>query len=376
MRVLVPTVDYPPIEGGIGTVALHVSRELAALGHDVTVVAPRFPDMDAFDAAEPVRVLRFPGYGLGWARFVPLLRAAWPLVEGADLVLGINVAYGGVLGRLARARRGTPYVAFAYAYEFLKFGRPGPARALLRSVYRNAAVTVAISRYTARALADFGAPRDRIATILPGAPEARACTAAEVAAVRDRLGLGTDRYVLAVGRFVARKGHERLVRAMPRILEACPNTRLVLVGRGPCEGACREKARSLGIEGLVHFAGRVDDATLAVLYQDCALFALPTGTDANGQVEGFGLVFTEAHAYGKAVVAGHSGGVADAVRHGETGLLVAGEDVDAVAGAVIGMLRDEGLARRLGEAGKRRVAEELNWRVFTERVVARAGVEA
>jgi len=194
--------------------------------------------------------------------------------------------------------------------------------------------------------------------------------------VRDRLGLGTDRYVFAVGRFVPRKGQERLVRAMPRILEACPNTRLVLVGRGPCEAACREKARALGIEGLVHFAGRADDATLAALYQDCALFALPTGTDANGQVEGFGLVFTEAHAYGKAVVAGHSGGVADAVRHGETGLLVAGENVDAVADAVIGLLRDEALARRLGEAGKRRVAEELNWRVFTERVLARAGVEA
>ena len=65
MRILVPTADYPPIEGGIGTVALHVSRELAAFGHDVTVVAPYFPGMEDFDRAEAAALERVFGGALG-----------------------------------------------------------------------------------------------------------------------------------------------------------------------------------------------------------------------------------------------------------------------------------------------------------------------
>ena len=371
MKILMPTVDYPPIEGGIGTVALYVARELAALGHEVTVVAPHFPDMTEFDAGEPVRVLRFSGYRWGWARLFPLLRQTWPLVRETDLILGINVSYGGVVGRLAKVLHRKRYVTFAYAYEFLKFRHHGIARALLRSVYLNGAVNVAISRYTAHALEEFGIPAALIATIHPGAPTPKARDDSAVAAVRRTLDLGYDPYILAVGRFIPRKGQIHLVQAMPRVLEVCPNTRLVLVGRGPRLEACRAKAKALEIEGLVHFAGYLDDDAVAALYQDCTLFALPTGADANGQVEGFGLVFAEAHAYGKAVVAGISGGVSDAVTHGETGLMVPGDQPDRLADAIIELLRDPERRRRLGEAGRKRVEEELNWRVFTEKLLER-----
>ncbi len=374
MRILIPTVDYPPIEGGISTVALNVSRELAALGHEVTVAAPFFPDMEAFDAGEPVRVARFQGYGLGWARLLPLLRKSWPLVRESDLILGINVSYGGVIGRLAKALRGKRYVTFAYAYEFLKFRRHGVARAVLRSVYFNAAANIAISRYTARALEDFGIPAPLITTIFPGAPAPKPLDEKAVALVRRRLGLDKDRYILAVGRFIPRKGQIHLVRAMPEILESCPNTHLVLVGRGPCLEACREKARGLGIDGWVHFTGHLEDEAVAALYEDCALFALPTGSGADGQVEGFGLVFAEAHAHGKAVVAGRSGGVSDAVIHGETGLLVPGDRPEAVARAVVDLLTHPEKVRRMGAAGQKRVEEELNWRVFTEKLLEAVGV--
>ncbi len=73
MRILIPTVDYPPIEGGISTVALEVARALHRQGHEVTVVAPLFPEMEAFDAAEPYTVVRFGGYDAGWWRLVPFL---------------------------------------------------------------------------------------------------------------------------------------------------------------------------------------------------------------------------------------------------------------------------------------------------------------
>lgn len=375
MRILIPTVDYPPIEGGISTVARETAHALAGLGHEVTVVAPFFPDMAAFDAAEPARVVRFRGYRAGWLRLGPFLARAWPLVREADLILAINVAYGGVLARLARLWRGTPYVVFAYAYEFLRFRHTPVVASLYRSIYHRARVTVAISRFTRDNLCRFGVADGNIATILPGAREPVTYSAEVLAALRARLGIEDGRIILSVGRFVPRKGHAHLVRAMGPILEACPNTHLVLVGRGPCLDDCITAARAMGIEGFVHFPGCLPDAEVAALYQMCDVFALPTGEEGPGQVEGFGLVFVEAGAYGKPVVAGRSGGVAEAVLDGETGLLTPPGDPDALARGVIRLLQDRALAQRLGAAGRARYETELNWPAFARRVLEAAGLQ-
>ncbi len=370
MKILIPTVDYPPIEGGISTVAVQVSRELAALGHEVTVVAPIVQGERAVDdTREPVRIIRYGGYEWGWLRFFPLIRKTWPLIKETDLLLAINVSYGGIIGRMAWGRRKTRYIVFAYAYEFLKFRRTPLIRGLLRSVYRHAEKTVAISRFTRSNLEDFGVPHDRISVIFPGASLPKRVPEEKVQALRERFGLGNAKVILSVGRFIPRKGQITLVTALPEIFEHCPNTHLVMAGRGPCREECLEKARAMDIEGQVHCPGYLTDDDLAALYQTCDVFALPAGEDEHGQVEGFGLVFTEAHAHGKPVVAGMSGGVVDAVQDGETGILVKPEDPHALALAVVSLLNDPHRARRMGDAGHKRVENELNWTEFARRLL-------
>lgn len=342
------------------------------MGHEVEVVAPHFPGMNAFDAAEPVRVTRFRGYGLGFARFLPMFAATWPKVRGADLIIGINVAYGGIMGYAASKRFGIPYVVPAYAYEFLKFGPNGAAGRLLKQVYEGARAVVAISGYTRARLVEFGVAAERIAVIPPGAPEPRPLDEAALSAIRQKYAIGDERIILAVGRFIARKGHITLVWALPRVLERFPETLLVAVGRGETLRPALQEAHALRVRQHTLFPGCVSDEDLAGLYQLCDVFALPTGEDARGQVEGFGLVFTEAQAYGKPVIAGRSGGVVDAVLDGETGILVDPNDPEALANALCAVLGDEALAARLGENGRRRVESELNWRCFTERLLEAA----
>lgn len=375
MNVLIPTADYPPIEGGIATVTLQVSRQLAAMGHNVTVVAPRFPGQGEFDEAEPVTVVRYRGYDLGWLRFFPMLAATWPHVKHTDLILAINIAYGGVIGWLASRVCHKPYVAFAYAYEFLKFRDTPLLPRLLRAAYARARVVVAISNFTRDNLVAFGVQPSQIATIFPGAPQVRPLSEEALSEIKHKYVLDSGRVILAVGRFVPRKGHLDLVRAMPRILERFPETKLVLVGQGPSMSDAVREAHDLGVLEQVLFPGRLSDEDVAGLYQACDVFALPTGVGEGGQVEGFGLVFVEAHAHGKPVVAGRSGGVVDAVIDGETGLIVEPGQPEAVADAVISLLADPELARRLGENGKRRVESELNWRRFTERMLEAAGAD-
>jgi phosphatidylinositol alpha-1,6-mannosyltransferase len=135
-----------------------------------------------------------------------------------------------------------------------------------------------------------------------------------------------------------------------------------VVGEGPDAERLRRLATSEGVADRVRLLGRVDAAALADEYQRCALFVLPARRTADGELEGYGLVYFEAAAWGRPVIAGRSGGEADAVVDGVTGLLVDGASIDAVAGAIESLLRSPERLRALGAAGRHRVETSHNWR--------------
>jgi phosphatidylinositol alpha-1,6-mannosyltransferase len=115
--------------------------------------------------------------------------------------------------------------------------------------------------------------------------------------------------------------------------------------------------------------GYLDDESVDTLLSDCLFFALPNSEEAAGHVEGFGLVFAEAAAWGKAVLAGDSGGAREAVVDGVTGLLVPPGEPSALEAALLRLIEDSALREQLGKAGRRRVEETLNWNVFTREVL-------
>ena len=291
-RILIPTVDYPPIEGGIGTVARELARELAAMGHEVTVVAPRLAGIGTFDEEEPVRVVRFGGYRWGRLRILHLMWAAWPLLRETDLVVAVNVSYGGLIGWLARKRFGLPYVVLAYAYEFLKYSKHSLRAALLRRIYARAERTVAISRFTRDQLEAFGAEPARISLVMPGARCNGTVEPEVLEEVRRKYIVDTKHMILAVGRLVARKGHETLVQALPGILERYPDALLVLVGQGPRMSATLKLAGRLGVRQNLLVPGRLPDADIAALYELCEVFALPTEEGREGRWRGLGWFFS------------------------------------------------------------------------------------
>ena len=132
--------------------------------------------------------------------------------------------------------------------------------------------------------------------------------------------------------------------------------RQLAVGQGP-------RPRLLLAAGAIQelYGGRLDDAALADEYRQCAMFVLPARRTAEGDLEGYGLVYFEAAAWGRPVVAGRSGGEIDAVEDGRTGVLVDGTDVNAVAGAIRTLLGDPQKLEALGAAGRKRVETTYNW---------------
>lgn len=227
---------------------------------------------------------------------------------------------------------------------------------LLRRIYRRARYLLAISHFTARAVRAHASTRNPIEVAPLGIDTARFHDASGSRAVRKGYG-GDAPILLTVGGLKPRKGQDVAIRAFRRVKRAFPAAQYLIVGTGRWREELEGLAKGLGLVDSVHFLGRVSDEALPAYYHACDVFVL-TPRFINWSFEGFGLVYLEAAACGKASVASRSGGVEDAVIDGETGLLVPEGDVEATAEAVIRMLRDPELAHRLGESARARAEKQ------------------
>ncbi len=135
----------------------------------------------------------------------------------------------------------------------------------------------------------------------------------------------------------------------------------VVIGDGPLRGELEALARAHGVADSVRFLGALSDAERDTWLRRADLLAMPSRLPGAGRAgEGFGIVYLEAAAYGKPVVAGNVGGAVDAVLDGQTGLLVDPADPRAVGEAIATLLLDPDLAQRLGRAGAGR-AQDSAW---------------
>lgn len=173
---------------------------------------------------------------------------------------------------------------------------------------------------------------------------------------RTRIGVDSGAAVLCnVANVGYRKGHDVLVRAMAQLVGDVPRLRCWIAGALEHEPATVELVREAivehGLEDVVHLLGRRRD--VADLLHAADVFVL------SSRQEGFPITILEAMAAGKPIVATDVGGCAEAVVHGETGLIVPPEDPEALAEALASLLADPELAGRMGAAGRERVLREF-----------------
>ena len=137
------------------------------------------------------------------------------------------------------------------------------------------------------------------------------------------------------------------------MLRAVPDAALLLVGGGPYRPALERLRAELDVAASVRITGTVPWRELPAHYDAGDVFAMPCRTRRRGlDVEGLGIVYLEASATGLPVIAGDSGGAPDAVLRGETGLVVDGHSVAAVAESVIELLRNPAGAAAMGDKGR------------------------
>ena len=261
------------------------------------------------------------------------------------------------------------YVVFAHGYEFEKVRKNNLMRRLYNRIFRRAKRIIANSEETRERLVRFGAPLEKIKVLYPAVDWKKYEPRDLPPDFLEQRRLAGRKILLTVGRLIERKGHDQILKALPMVLPHFPNALYCIVGIGPDEKRLKDEVRRLGLEDQVCFLGRIPDEELLFLYNACDVFVMPSREIAEGgHVEGFGIVYLEANACGKPVIGGKSGGIAEAVRDGETGFLVNPNDPSEIAEKIIFLFRHPEKAREMGRRGREWVRRTFDWERYAEEV--------
>ncbi|HEU4502783.1 MAG TPA: glycosyltransferase family 4 protein [Nitrospira sp.] len=217
---------------------------------------------------------------------------------------------------------------------------------------------IAISRHVERALIAGGVDQRTVRTIYSGIDRVRSGgEMLERTTIYRSVGLPDEAVLLGtVAHLFPRKGYDVMLKALPSIIRTVPAVHYVVIGTGDggYEQRLRELSAELGISDHVHFVGFQQDVN--PFLEAMSLYVHPA------RMEGFGIAVVEALAAGKAVVATNVGGLPEVVEEGDTGLLVAPDDSQALTAAVLSLLRDDGRRRAMGERAVKWVRERFDLR--------------
>ena len=354
-RHLLVTNDFPPKVGGIQSYLWELWRRLPS--EDVHVYTTPYENSSAFDAAEAYRIKRSIEPVLLPHPFLPSRIKKLSQNFEAEMVIWDPALPIG----LSAISTGIPYGVILHGAEVTIPGRLPLTRSLLSRVLRGAAVVICAGSYPA-AEAERAARQTLPTLIIPPGVDIdrfKPLTQNEKDEVRRKLDIPTGvPLVVSVSRLVPRKGMDTLIRAAVKLRETIPNVVVAIAGTGRDAKRLENLIETTGAP--VRLLGRVDDDLLPGLYGAGDVFAMLCRSRLGGlEQEGFGIVFLEAAAAGVPQVAGNSGGAADAVEDGETGVIVdPPNDPDAVAFALEKLLMNEELRREMSMNSRKR-AEQL-----------------
>jgi phosphatidylinositol alpha-1,6-mannosyltransferase len=370
-RILLVCGEYPPLVGGIASLAEVVARELEARPEvELHLVGPvgsveTAPGRTSARLARPRGALTTVAAHLLNA-FVVRRSAD---VAGVDEVVFMDAAARARAFPLIRRVRTTIYV---HGTELLAPTRVGEL------ISRRVALQRRALRRADRVLANSRATADLVERTVPGIPAEVLHPCFDPARVYRPDQHAQSPYpdpagtliLLTVARLVPRKGHDLVLRALLRVRDRLPRFRYYIVGDGPARTDLERLARRTGLGDRVVFTGRVATAELGAYYHHADLFVMLSRRAPDG-IEGFGLTYVEAGLSGTASVASSRDGAAEAVRHGITGITADPDRVDECAAAILSLAQDPDLRSRYASAAAEWAAQELSPRAFVDRLLGR-----
>lgn len=360
LRLLMLTELFLPTKGGTAVSFDDDVRRLG--GKSVHVVTAAVPGDAEFDRDHPNTIHRLVLERVPWLKPESLLMYARLLgrslrvasTNRLDAVMAGRALPEGLVAWAIGRLIGRKVLTYAHGEELTGWGRGRKFKAMCFAL-QHADHVLANSDFTRDTLVSLiGVRPERIVMTYPTVDTERMRPGLPFADLRARIGLrGDQALVFSVGRLTRRKGFDQVIRALPALVRRGLDVHYAIAGIGDDRDYLQALARDAGVADRVHLLGAVPAEDLPRWYNACDLFAMPN-RDIGGDTEGFGLVYMEANACGKPVLAGRAGGTASAVEEGLNGLRVDGESVEAVEEGLAQLLLDPEAAPRMGQAGRER----------------------
>lgn len=343
---LLLTLDYPPQPGGVANYYwqliqhLPVGRVRVVTNENNQLVSP-------------------------WLNTWLVLRRQYRQQPFSKIIVGQILPLGTVVW-LWHLIFGTPYIVWTHGMDITVPQRWWRKRWLMRRIVHSAQSIITVSNYSADRLREL-IPHQEWSKImvLPPGPNSTPQHPAESLPVTL-----PSKYILSVGRLVARKGFDTVMAALSQLPHQYSNVQYCIAGDGPARAELETQVRSLQLEQRVHFLGHVTDGQLVTLYQQCQYLVMPARRLPTGDFEGFGIVVLEANTFGKPAIGSLAGGMAEAIEHEQTGLLVPPDDVTQLANAMQRLLSDQVLCQRLGQQAQIQVVNRRQWAVNAQQLLA------
>jgi phosphatidylinositol alpha-1,6-mannosyltransferase len=240
-----------------------------------------------------------------------------------------------------------------------------PEKLFLKSCYSNAAAIVVPSQYTKEKICEYAGTKYPITVIHNGVRFDRFQQQVDVHSIRDHYS--GKKILLTVGGLWGRKGHDLVLQMLYNVIQKYPNIVYVIVGDGNSRENLENMATELGIRDSVDFVGRKSGDELVAYFQACDVY-VHTPKVVDLKFEGFGIVYLEASACSRPIVATDAGGIRDAVVDQETGLIADDGDIEGIGDRVIKLLENPDLAATMGAAGLE-YARKNDWNSIAQQFI-------
>lgn len=376
MKILIFTVDFPPIPGGIATHAYGITSEFNRSGDEIVVLAQGIKNDLNFDKKQSFEIIRVSS--MLFLREMQFLFWFIYLIKKHKIEHVINVVW---LPCAVISLLFSPILK--YSYSIVAFGaevfdaKSGLKRMIKRNLkwlarltFKYAKSCFVFSSFTKNSLEKSGINPLNLKIIPGGVDLNKFNTSVNAEEIKQKYNLSDKKVILTVARLAEHKGHDLVINSLPEILQEIPNIVYLIVGDGSQASKLKHLVVKLKLEDKVIFAGSIPHEQAPAYFAACDIFVMPSKEITKGRhwFEGLGIAYLEANACAKPVIGGDCAGVKDAIVDKQTGLLVDPENKKSLIEAIRLLLNDKEYAQRLGKNGRNRVEQNFSWTTIVKKM--------
>lgn len=370
-KSLLITLEFPPQIGGVGNYLFNIVNYFPT--QDIVVLAEKTPTLPPFTNYKVYQKKLLTTFKFIWPKWIFLFFLAKKIIK-KESIKYIQVSHAlpvGTVALMIKKYLGLPYLVYTHGMDILLPQSSKRKTRLIKSIFNNADRVIANSRFTKDELLKLGVDDEKITIVHPCANSVpKKIDLKKQEEIVNKYHLQDKKILFTVGRLVARKGHDLVIKSLRKVIERFPNVVYLVSGDGPNKQNLINLTDAMNLSDKVIFLGEISDDDLQIFYRLCNIFIMPAREiKEKGDVEGFGLVFLEASLFAKPVIGGKSGGQPDAIEDGYSGLLVNPNDEYEIANAIIKLLESPELAEKLGQQGRQRVLEKFRWDEEAKKII-------